>query len=248
MNTDIRVKINFKGHRKRRKLRKILGPNYLDYLMDIWLTAADEKPDGNLGGWDDDDLVSIASATVPYKGTADKLRGSLIEAGFLETTMDLHDWAEHQNWVVDAPNRQAKAKHASTVKKIKKEYYKECSGHYSEDNSEECSEECPLKSSKVCPFDPPSNPPFLLPSFSFPSPFLLLSHPNGNNTPYRSPSRGTKKVGNNGDEFFIVYCEECNYELEWRFALHPIHKAVRTQCPNCEKSQVFRLTKKVEIE
>ena len=34
-NTDIRIAVSFRGHRKRRKLRMLLGAGSTDYLVDL---------------------------------------------------------------------------------------------------------------------------------------------------------------------------------------------------------------------
>ena len=213
MAEDIRIKMNFKGHRKRRKLRKLLGPSYLDHLMDLWLTAAEERPSGEFSGWDDDDLVYAASKTVPFKGSADKLKHALLDAGFadeIENILVLHNWKKHQEWVISEPSRIAKSRHANTVKKIKTDYYKDCHGHYSEDSSEVCSKGCPLFSSGDCPFKSQGAPPF--PSLPFPSlPFLSLPAHLSKGTPYSPPQGGHEQSGKNNGIYVAVEikCLEC---------------------------------------
>ena len=34
MNTDIRLAVSFRGHRKRKRLRLLLGPGSTDYLLE----------------------------------------------------------------------------------------------------------------------------------------------------------------------------------------------------------------------
>lgn len=222
---DIRVKLSFKGNRKRRKLRKLLGPSYLDHLIDIWLTVAEERPTGELLGWDDEDLVAAASATVPYKGNINALKDALLESGFAEKNgaknIKIHNWEKHQEWVIKSPDRSIKAKHAVIVREIRKLYCKDCPGHYNDDiseiiskmNQEIISEMCPLIISEMCPFrsrrsstgsSTGSSPiPFLNPSYTLPSPYLLPTNSLRNNTTPCSPpsikgGRGKSKVGGNG--------------------------------------------------
>lgn len=56
MNTDIRLLVSFKGHRKRKRFKMVIGLEATDYLIDLWLTAAEDRPDGILSGWDDTEL------------------------------------------------------------------------------------------------------------------------------------------------------------------------------------------------
>jgi uncharacterized phage protein (TIGR02220 family) len=112
MNTDIRLLVSFKGHRKRLRLRKMLGDRYLDYLIDLWLTVAQDRPEGVLHGWDDLD-IAIASG---YEGNAAALRDALLSCGFLEADANgykIHDWDQHQGWCSGARKRSEAARKAS---------------------------------------------------------------------------------------------------------------------------------------
>ena len=115
MNTDIRVDVSFRGHRKRRKLRRILGLGSTDYLLDLWIGVAMTKPDGDLAGWTNEDLADEAG----WEGDANVFAQALKEAGFLdgeEGGYSLHDWGDHQPWVVDAPKRSEKGKKAAEAR------------------------------------------------------------------------------------------------------------------------------------
>lgn len=104
MNTDIRLYITFKGHRKRRRLRQLLGDNSTDYIIDLWLTVAQDRPEGVLTGWDDADVALAAG----WEGDASVFVKALISAGFLEhdgSAYYLHGWGEHQPWAVNAKYR-----------------------------------------------------------------------------------------------------------------------------------------------
>lgn len=113
MNTDIRLLLSFKGHRKRRRLRTLLGPGATDYLIDFWLTVAQDRPSGALTGWDETDIALAAG----WEGEPQLFVDAMMQAGFLEHGEDgvyrPHDWAEHQPWVIGAPERSRKAKHAA---------------------------------------------------------------------------------------------------------------------------------------
>src|SRR5574343_824536 len=112
MNTDIRLLTSFKGHRKRLRLRKLLGDRYLDYLIDLWLTVAQDRPEVVLDGWDELD-IAIASG---YEGNANEYASALRSVGFLDANGDcykLHDWNEHQGWASNAKKRSEAARKAS---------------------------------------------------------------------------------------------------------------------------------------
>jgi len=104
MNIDIRLSVSFKGHRKRRKLRLLLGDNSTDYLIDLWITVAQDRPTGVLIGWSQTDIALAAG----WEGDAAQFVAALVNAGLLEEAdgiYRLHDWEEHQPWVCKAPQR-----------------------------------------------------------------------------------------------------------------------------------------------
>ncbi|MCK5606928.1 hypothetical protein KAR91_33810 [Candidatus Pacearchaeota archaeon] len=120
MVTDIRLSICFKNHRKRRKFKRKVGPEGTDYLIDLWLTVAQQRPKGILYGFEEEDIADAAG----YTGNAEFFVLSLVECGFLETTREgtyaLHDWKKYQNWAVNSEERSAiatKAAHARWKKK-----------------------------------------------------------------------------------------------------------------------------------
>ncbi len=113
MNTDIRVSVSFKGHRKRKKLRLLVGDGSTDYLLDLWISTAMNHPDGILVGMDDIDIALEAGWEKYPKIFVE----GLLSAGFLEKGEDgvyfLHDWEDHQGFVVHAKERSEKARNAS---------------------------------------------------------------------------------------------------------------------------------------
>ena len=113
MNTDIRLAVSFRGHRKRKRLRLLLGSGSTDYLIDLWLATATNHPSGILQGMDETDIALEAG----WDGEPQKLVSALMECGFLEKAENgsyfLHDWEEHQIWAIHAEQRRAKAKKAA---------------------------------------------------------------------------------------------------------------------------------------
>lgn len=116
MNTDIRLLITFKGHRKRIKLKKLIGDSATDCLIDLWLTAALDRPDGILVDWDYDDIAIAAN----WEGDTKQFVDALVTCKWLEINDDgvytLHDWQEHQGWASGAKQRSHTAKLAAQAR------------------------------------------------------------------------------------------------------------------------------------
>lgn len=125
MNTDIRLLVSFKNHRKRKRLKMALGPGSTDYIIDLWLTAAEDRPDGVLHGWDEVD-ISLAAG---WEEEPKRLLDALIECKFIDLDEGkncyvLHDWQDHQAWASGAKARSEAAKKAAAArwdKKLKKQ-------------------------------------------------------------------------------------------------------------------------------
>ena len=110
MVADIRIKTSFLGHRKRRRLSRELGRDCTGYLLNLWIRTAMTRPDGVLRGMDADDIALDAE----WEGSAAEFVDALILCGWVDQaedgTFSLHDWTDHQAWVVNAPARSARAK------------------------------------------------------------------------------------------------------------------------------------------
>ncbi|WP_461209943.1 hypothetical protein [Desulfocurvus sp. DL9XJH121] len=114
---DIRIALSFAGHRKRRKLARLLGrgPGATDYLLDLWLATAANHPDGVLVGMSAGDVADEAG----WPGEPQAFVDALKAAGFLDEAggvYALHDWGEHQGWVVNAGRRSQAAKKAAAAR------------------------------------------------------------------------------------------------------------------------------------
>ena len=107
--------MSFKGHRKRKKLKAIIGPDATDYLLDLWISTAQNHPGGHLEEMDELDIALEAGWDQDPKEFVD----ALLKCKLLDKNGSgyaLHDWDEHQPWVVHAPERKAKAQKASKVR------------------------------------------------------------------------------------------------------------------------------------
>jgi hypothetical protein len=95
----------------------MLGDAGIIALLRLWTFAATYRPDGNLTGYDAEGIADAAG----WRGKRDKLISALIEARFLELEdsntgvrgMKLHDWSDHQPWVIHASERSSRAKKAA---------------------------------------------------------------------------------------------------------------------------------------
>lgn len=116
MNTDIRISTSFKGHRKRKRLKRLLGPESDSYLIDLWLTVSTDCPNGHMVGWD---AVDIADAC-GWDDDPKKLVDALIECNWIEKDMQgeysVHDWCIHQAWACKAGERSKIARKAADTR------------------------------------------------------------------------------------------------------------------------------------
>ena len=116
MNTDIRISVSFKNHRKRKRLKLLLGEGSTDYLLDLWIATAMNHPSGFLDGMDEIDIALEAG----WDGDALEFCSALIECRFLEKDDSgvyfLHDWDDHQPHVVDSEERSERSRNAVNVR------------------------------------------------------------------------------------------------------------------------------------
>jgi len=116
MNKDIRIAVSFKGHRKRKKIERMLGQGATSYLIDLWITVAQDSPEGVLNGWDEEDIASSAG------WIEDPLIfvNALITCGFLTRlecgTFQVHDWCDHQGYACKAKERSEQARIAAEAR------------------------------------------------------------------------------------------------------------------------------------
>ena len=138
MNTDIRLLVSFKGHRKRKRLSVALGYDATGQLIDLWLTAAMDRPDGLLTDWDDIDIALAAG----YDGNAAEFVKALIDTGWIDVLPGgerrLHDWDENQPWASGAQARSEAARNAANARwKKRLGNRSECPEH-AVGNADEC--------------------------------------------------------------------------------------------------------------
>jgi hypothetical protein len=116
MNIDIRLQVSFRDHPKRIKLERRLGAAGALALIDLLLSVAQSKPDGNLRGWSDEDIAIAAR----WPGEPKEFVNTLAELRFLDRHDDesysIHDWTEHNGYAAGAPERSERARAAARAR------------------------------------------------------------------------------------------------------------------------------------
>ena len=116
MNTDFRIEVGFFDHHKTRRLIASLGLPAVWSLMRLWEFATVNKPDGELRGMTPSDIA----AACHYEADPDSFLAELERLGWINReyshgvpVFSLHDWQEHQPFVVNAPARRDAARKAA---------------------------------------------------------------------------------------------------------------------------------------
>jgi len=116
--SDIRIEISFSENKKRRQLNRLLNlkKSGTDYLIDLWIYAALNNPDGILKGWTDEDLADAAK----WESDPKVFEKAVLKKGFVDVLPEggykIHDWAEHQPFVIDIKKRSAIAANAAKTR------------------------------------------------------------------------------------------------------------------------------------
>ena len=109
MNSDIRLSLGFYRNPKTKKLIKRLGLEGIVALQLLWIWCAENRPDGDLSGMDDEDIELAAD----WNGEESALVETLADLRWIdktETGYVLHGWAERNPWAAEADNRSDKAR------------------------------------------------------------------------------------------------------------------------------------------
>lgn len=87
------------------------GEGMVRHLLKLWCYAAEHKQNGTLSNMEDLDI----SLAADYDGP--DFVEKVIAAGFIDDVFPrkLHDWKDHQGWIVKAPERKAQAKRAAAI-------------------------------------------------------------------------------------------------------------------------------------
>lgn len=113
--TDARISTGLPGHPKTLKLIRRLGPGGGWNLVCLFLWAAANRSNGDLGGMDGEDIELAAG----WQGGPGEFGAALIDIGFLdgaEGSYTIHDWADHNPWAAGAEARSEKSRFAALCK------------------------------------------------------------------------------------------------------------------------------------
>ena len=126
MNADIRISVGFPNHPKTVKLDRRLGFQGIRSLLALWTWAAQNRPDGDLGGANgrctvvrrplDEEDIEIAAQ---WPGEPGLFVATLVALGWLDRTERgylLHEWQQHNPWVAAATDRSDKARFSRMAK------------------------------------------------------------------------------------------------------------------------------------
>ena len=159
MADDIRLKLDFFDHPKTSRLIEILGTEVAPiYLIRLWAYAARYFPSGNLTGVTPEAIFKACGAhesTIfkEWEITPDRWIEALSEVGFGKYLADahqyvIHDWACHQQWVIESRARSEQAKKAADTR-----------WSYARALREQCSGDAPVMLTVDAPSPSPSPSP-----------------------------------------------------------------------------------------
>jgi len=90
----VRVMTGFYSHRKTVRLFPKIGNDAFWLPPRLWAYCAENQPDGNLSGYQADELAML----VGYKGDACSMLVALKDCGFIDLDGGIHDWKEHNGY------------------------------------------------------------------------------------------------------------------------------------------------------
>ncbi len=123
MPEDIRIALNFKTNRKRKRLYKKLGAEGILSLIDLWISVAENRSSGVLTGYDRDDIEIEAN----WNGESGLFFKEMINCKFLDEkdgVYEMHNWSIRQSWVFTSEDRSDKARFSRMAKTHKALYDK----------------------------------------------------------------------------------------------------------------------------
>lgn len=109
MKKMICLPVSFKMDLKRQRLERMIS-NATGHLIDLWLTVADQRPDGILTSWDEMDIASAANW--PMGEQVATFVTALMDAGLIDQGKNgyyLPDWTTQQPGAADSTKRKTKA-------------------------------------------------------------------------------------------------------------------------------------------
>jgi len=116
VNSDARVEVGWQHHPKTRRLLHLIGPQGPLSLVWLWCWCAANRPRGRISDLSDSEIEDLCG----WRGEPGAWVKAAVASGFLERhpsgSLLIHDWDEHQGWVIHAPDRSKKAKKAAAAR------------------------------------------------------------------------------------------------------------------------------------
>ena len=94
MSLYIRLRSSFWTHRKTLRLRSLVGESAFWIPPRIWCYAADNQPDGDFSDFSATELALL----IGYSGEAEHMLQALLQAGFLDQDLRIHNWKVHNGY------------------------------------------------------------------------------------------------------------------------------------------------------
>lgn len=119
-NTDCRISTTLPGHPKMKKMLRRLGPGGPLGIIYLFIHAAANRPDGDLGGMTNEDI----ELAVDWDGEEGAFVKAAAEVRFLdgvEGHYRIHDWEDHQPWATGSEDRSLSGRWAAFVKRYGRE-------------------------------------------------------------------------------------------------------------------------------
>jgi hypothetical protein len=109
---DIRLKATWPDHPKTERLVRRCGPDASRCLLRLWIWASQERPDGDLTGLTVEDVEIVAK----WNGDPGAFYDAITELKWIDPGPKIHDWAEHQPFIVTSSSRSESAKKAAAAR------------------------------------------------------------------------------------------------------------------------------------
>jgi hypothetical protein len=112
---DFRLNVGCVDHLKIMRLCGQFGDAAFLWLVRLWTYAAENRAHGRLTNMDEADIATVCKTDTDAKAWVEALvRFRLLDR--VDEEFQIHDWADHQPWIVGAPERRARAREAALAK------------------------------------------------------------------------------------------------------------------------------------
>jgi len=119
MSLYIKLSTGYFNHRKTMRLKARLGETAYWIMPKLWTYAADNQPDGDFSGYTPQEMAIILG----YNDDASSMLQAMIDVGYMDKDMGLHNWArrnEYHDTYSKRAKKAAKARWSGKTKGKKK--------------------------------------------------------------------------------------------------------------------------------